>query len=188
MEQKERLTEYRNQVIEAIAQTMDLYGATTSSGRLYGILFFEDHPLTLDEMKERMGMSKSSMSYAVRALEKSKMVERISADHSRKDQFQAESNFFDAFRNFFIDKLQFEIDVMTTAIQDVIPKLKEMILDWELDEDIRRLALQDLKKLHHAEEYYDWLQQFVEQLQSGEVFHYFKEKPKIRTGKQNQMP
>ncbi|RKJ09184.1 transcriptional regulator, partial [Butyricicoccus sp. 1XD8-22] len=34
--------ELRAQVIEAIAKTMDLYGANHSFGKLYGIMFFEE--------------------------------------------------------------------------------------------------------------------------------------------------
>ncbi|MFD1904113.1 hypothetical protein ACFSQ7_08640 [Paenibacillus rhizoplanae] len=45
-------------MIDAIAQTMDLYGANYSFGQLYGVMFFEDKPMTLEEMKQVMNMSK----------------------------------------------------------------------------------------------------------------------------------
>ena len=64
--------ELRVKVIDAIAQTMDLYGVNYSFGQLYGIMFFEDKPMTLEDMQTHMNMSKSNMSYAVRALMASK--------------------------------------------------------------------------------------------------------------------
>jgi DNA-binding transcriptional regulator GbsR (MarR family) len=56
---------------------MDLYGAAPSVGALYGIMFFEDRPMTLEEMKEMMGMSKRNMSYAARALLESKIIVKL---------------------------------------------------------------------------------------------------------------
>lgn len=69
--------ELREKVIDAIAQTMDLYGVNYSFGKLYGIMFFEEKPLTLEEMKGYMNMSKSNMSYAVRSLVDSGMVTQL---------------------------------------------------------------------------------------------------------------
>ncbi|WP_274361729.1 GbsR/MarR family transcriptional regulator [Paenibacillus thermotolerans] len=160
----------REKLIDAIAETMDLYGVTNSAGKLYGILFFEDTPMTLEDMKEVMGMSKSNMSYAVRALLDTNMVYKLEEKRERKDQYQAEVNFFTAFQNFFAAKLQREINVMTSAIAETAPDLKELILHVDTPEDVRRKALKDLHKLVHAEQYYQWLQTFVDRIKEGKVF------------------
>ncbi|MBD2870536.1 GbsR/MarR family transcriptional regulator [Paenibacillus arenilitoris] len=162
--------ELRAKVIDAIAQTMDLYGVNYSFGQLYGIMFFEDKPLTLEEMKTSMCMSKSNMSYAVRSLVESKMVTKLNEKEERKDLYVAETDFFKAFQSFFTTKLQREIDVMREAIDAVIPELSETILKLDTPEEERRLCLEDLHKLKHAVGYYEWLQQFVLDLQSGKYF------------------
>ncbi|MFD0695043.1 GbsR/MarR family transcriptional regulator [Paenibacillus sp. GCM10027628] len=160
----------KEKVIEAIALTMDLYGITPSVAKLYGIMLFEDRPMTQEEMKDMMGMSKSNMSYAVRALMDSKMIIKLTNKQERKDLYQAESNFFTAFQNFFSTKLQREIDVMGSAIDEVSPELKELILDIDTPEVVRQQALKDYHKLAHATQYYAWLQTFVEQIKEGKVF------------------
>ncbi|MBW5448766.1 transcriptional regulator [Cohnella sp. CFH 77786] len=170
MNPSSRREELRFKVIDAIAQTMDLYGANYSFGQLYGIMFFEDKPMTLEEMQSRMNMSKSNMSYAVRSLMDSKMVAKLPEKEERKDLYAAETDFFQAFRNFFTTKLQREIDVMRGAIDAVIPELSAAILDRDTPEEERRLCLEDLHKLKHAVGYYDWLQQFVNDLQAGVYF------------------
>ncbi|WP_152397055.1 GbsR/MarR family transcriptional regulator [Paenibacillus guangzhouensis] len=159
----------RTQVIEAIAKTMDLYGATYSSGQLYGIMFFEDRPMTLDEMKTKMNMSKSNMSYAVRSLIESQMVKKLEEKLERKELFAAEVDFFQAFQHFFTHKLQREVDVMTSVIEQALPALRE-ILQGDVSGEEKRLTEQDLHKLEHAEAYYTWLQQFVDRLRSGAMF------------------
>ena len=162
--------EVRLKVIDAIAQTMDLYGVNYSFGQLYGIMFFEDRPMTLEEMRTRMNMSKSNMSYAVRSLIESKMVTKLSEKDERKDLYAAETDFFKAFQAFFATKLQREIDVMRKAIDESLPELTESILARDTPEKERNLSLDDLHKLKHAAGYYEWLQRFVHGLQEGVLF------------------
>lgn len=165
-----RREELRAQVIDAIAETMDLYGVNYTFGQLYGIMFFEDRPMTLEEMQQSMNMSKSNMSYAVRALTESQMVRKLKEKDERKDQYVAETDFFKTFQSFFVAKLQREIDVMTAAVQAAIPVLSELILNLETTEEERQLCLVDLAKLKHAVQYYEWLQQFVNDLCGGSYF------------------
>ncbi|MBN2982452.1 MULTISPECIES: GbsR/MarR family transcriptional regulator [Cohnella] len=165
-----RREELRFKVIDAIAQTMDLYGANYSFGQLYGIMFFEDRPMTLEEMQERMNMSKSNMSYAVRSLLGSQMVVKLKEKDERKDLYRAETDFFQTFRNFFAAKLQREIDIMREAVEASVPELSEAILDLGTPEEERKLCLEDLHKLRHAAQYYDWLQSFVDNLKAGVFF------------------
>ena len=160
--------ELRAQVIEAIAQTMDLYGANHSFGKLYGIMFFEDKPMTLEDMKDYMNMSKSNMSYAIRSLMDSRMVTKLEEKKERKDQYVAETDFFQTFRVFFTLKLQREIDIMLGAINQVIPELSEIALAEGTPDAERQECLRDLHKLRHGVSYYTWLQNFVNRLRDGD--------------------
>ncbi|MFB9277043.1 GbsR/MarR family transcriptional regulator [Cohnella cellulosilytica] len=176
--------EVRLKVIDAIAQTMDLYGVNYSFGQLYGIMFFEDRPMTLEEMRTRMNMSKSNMSYAVRSLIESKMVTKLSEKDERKDLYAAETDFFKAFQAFFAAKLQREIDVMRQAIDESLPELTESILARDTPEEERNLGLDDLHKLKHAAGYYEWLQLFVDDIRDGLFFSESRDpaaKPASRT-------
>jgi len=157
-------------MIDAIAQTMDLYGSNYSFGQLYGIMLFEDRPMTLEEMKNIMNMSKSNMSYGVRSLISSKMVTKLDEKRERKDLYAAETDFFQAFKNFFTLKLQREIDVMMETLEAVIPEFEEFTKASNTSEEDREHCLKDLSKLQHAVQYYNWLQQFVDELQKGDFF------------------
>lgn len=162
--------ELREKMIESIASTMDLYGVNHSFGQLYGIMYFEDRPMTLEEMKDFMNMSKSNMSYAVRSLTESQMIYKLDEKKDRKDQYVAETDFFRTFRNFFGAKLQREVDVMLSSIREVSPDLSEIVLSPDTLPDEREHALRDLHKLRHAEQYYVWLQGFVDRLREGDEF------------------
>lgn len=169
-QQRSKRDQLRANVIEAIAETMDLYGVNHTFGQLYGIMFFEDRPMTLEEMQESMGMSKSNMSYAIRSLLNTQMVTKLKEKEDRKDLYRAETNFFHTFQTFFASKLQREIDVMKEAIEAVIPAYTDVIINLDTTDEERKLCLEDLHKLKEALRYYAWLQQFVEQLKQGEFY------------------
>ncbi|WP_397338524.1 GbsR/MarR family transcriptional regulator [Paenibacillus amylolyticus] len=162
--------ELREKVIDAIANTMDLYGVNHTFGKLYGVMYFEDRPMTLEEMKTSMNMSKSNMSYAVRSLTESQMIYKLEEKKDRQDQYLAETDFYRTFQNFFGSKLQREVDVMLEGIRAVIPDLSAIILSEHTLPEDRNEALRDLHKLQHAEQYYIWLQGFVNQLQEGSFY------------------
>ncbi|MGG1878860.1 transcriptional regulator [Paenibacillus cisolokensis] len=167
---EEQYEQAKHEVIEAIAQTMDLYGVNHTFGTLYGVMYFEEKEMTLEEMQQKMNMSKSNMSYAIRSLLSSQMVTKLDKKQVRKDQYIAETDFFKVFQNFFGNKLQREIDVMSLAIDEAIGAWSSIILSPEASEELRSLCLQDMFKLQEAKAYYEWLQRFVNHLQDGTLF------------------
>lgn len=67
-------------------------------------------------------------------------------------------------------KLQREIDVMRQALDVVIPELEGLVHAVDTPEEERQFCLKDLEKLEHAVQYYDWLQQFVDELGEENYF------------------
>ncbi|MDQ0270836.1 choline uptake/conversion transcriptional regulator CudC [Cytobacillus purgationiresistens] len=170
MNEQEKLDRARERVIETISQNMNLYGITPSIGRLYGLLYFKDHPMTLDEMKEELGMSKTSMSTSVRSLQEMKMVEKVWKKGSRKDQYQAEEDWHQTFVDLFTTKWRPSISINIIAIEKSIFEMERILEAKEVTEEIKAAASDDIKKLHNALQYYDWLNRLVDSFESGEIF------------------
>lgn len=84
-----QLDEAKDIVINAIGETMDLYGINRSVGNLFGTMLFEDS-MTLDEMREQLQMSKPSMSAGVKRLQEFDIVKQQFTRGSRKQHFIAE--------------------------------------------------------------------------------------------------
>ena len=167
-----QLDEAKDIVINAIGETMDLYGINRSVGNLFGTMLFEDS-MTLDEMREQLQMSKPSMSSGVKKLQEYDIVKQQFTRGSRKQHFIAEKDFFNFFRNFFTRKWEREINTNMEAIKDA-EKIINPLLDKEnLDEEAREDALNVKAQLNHSKIYYEWLEQLSESLESGEIFKYF---------------
>jgi len=63
-------------------------------GRIFAVLFLEDHPLSLDDIAESLQLSKSNISINIRGLVEWHLVRRVSVPNSRKDHYEAASDFW----------------------------------------------------------------------------------------------
>jgi DNA-binding transcriptional regulator GbsR (MarR family) len=63
-------------------------------GRIFAVLFLEDHPLSLDQIAEALQLSKSNISINIRGLVEWHLVRRVSVPSSRKDHYEAASDFW----------------------------------------------------------------------------------------------
>jgi DNA-binding transcriptional regulator GbsR (MarR family) len=63
-------------------------------GRIFAVLFLQDHPLSLDEIAEALQLSKSNISINIRGLVDWHLVRHVSVPNSRKDHYEAASDFW----------------------------------------------------------------------------------------------
>ncbi|MBS4220562.1 GbsR/MarR family transcriptional regulator [Bacillus sp. FJAT-49711] len=178
MKDKEQLEKARERIIETIAQNIDLYGVTPSAGRLYGMMYFYNKPITLDEMKEELGMSKTSMSTSVRSLSDLKMVERVWKKGVRKDLYQVQEDWYQSFIDLFSTKWKSAISMHTHAIKKSLTEMNHLISDEDTSEEIKELAKIDVEKLKYIQDYYEWLDQVVEAFESHDIFTLVPKKDK----------
>lgn len=171
MSELEKLDKARERVIETVSQNMNLYGIAPSIGRLYGMLYFKNTPMTLDEMKEELGMSKTSMSTSVRSLLELKMVEKVWKKGSRKDQYRAEEDWHQTFVDLFTTKWRPSISMNIGAIEKSIKEMEQIITEKTADAEVLNAAKADIDKLYEALAYYDWLGRLVDSFESGEIFN-----------------
>lgn len=176
-EQKEinELKKARDRFINEIANNIHLYDITQSVGRLYGTVFFSDDPMTLDEMSDELGMSKTSMSTGIRSLLDANMVERVWEKGIRKDLYKAEDDWYKSFSNVFITRWRSATEKNRVAIQDTKDLLKTLYRKSNM-EKTKTLINADLKKLNGAEAYYDWLDDVITLFESGNIYNIIPKK------------
>jgi DNA-binding transcriptional regulator GbsR (MarR family) len=175
-----KIEKAENAVIQSIAETMDLYGVTPSIGRLYATMYFKHDPMTLDNMKDDLGMSKPSMSTAVRKLQDINIVQKVWQKGSRKDLFLAEKNFFHYFSHFFGNKWKREAKLNLSAIDNAERLLKQVMDNDSLTDDLKQRAEQNYRQLEEYRKYCYWLERLVRSIESGEIFEFLPiDDPKI---------
>ena len=161
----------RERVIETISQNMHLYGVTPSIGRLYGILFFNDQPMTLDNMKEELLMSKTSMSTSVRTLTDLNMVEKVWRKGERKDLYAAKRDWYEIFIDYFSNEWRKVIQLNVTAINESIRDLDRILGgDPPPSAEQQEKIQTDKEKLLYMKDYYNWLNRLFDFFESEEIF------------------
>ncbi|WP_010529860.1 transcriptional regulator [Lentibacillus jeotgali] len=173
--EEEKYEETIEQFIQVIAKNMSLYGITSSIGRLYGVLYFSDTPMTLDDMRDALEMSKTSMSTGVRALSDMKMVESTFKRGIRKDLYKSEEDWYKSFTSLFANRWKHHTETNIEEADEAIfelRKIKENTTDQQLKNKIDR----DIERLRYAQDYYNWLMQFIYVVESGKIFDYIPKK------------
>ncbi len=172
---EELMERSRERVIETISQNMHLYGVTPSIGRLYGILFFNDNPMTLDDMKEELQMSKTSMSTSVRTLTDLNMVEKVWRKGERKDLYAPKRDWYEIFIEYFSHEWRKVIHLNVIAINDSLKELDHLLNgEQPLSEEQEAMILKDKEKLIYTKEYYNWLTRLFDFFESEEIFNAVK--------------
>lgn len=157
----EDLEAAREEVIEAMARSFEVYGAKRSYGRLYGILYFADEPVSLDELVAESGYAKSTVSTAMSTLERFHLVKRRSlSGEGKKAFFEAEGDFWYVFQQFLEQQVRREIRVMSRALQAA-----ELVLEDFDDEQ----AEADLEKVRELQEIYEQSERLIDVLTSDRL-------------------
>lgn len=169
---KEQLDQAREQVVESIAQNIHLFGVTPSIGRLYGMMLFHRDPLTLDEMKEELGMSKTSMSTSVRTLSDLKMVEKIWKKGVRKDLYKVKEDWYQNFVDLFSTKWRPAVSMNSQTIKSSLNDLEKLQTAHDVSDDVKQLAAEDILKLQDMLDYYEWLNRLIDAFESHEIFNF----------------
>ncbi len=79
--------------IDAGGNTTHSFGLGRLLGRLFALLYLSPEPLCLEQISERLRISKASASIAVRQLASCKAVQKIESEGDRRDFYEVELNF-----------------------------------------------------------------------------------------------
>lgn len=174
-----KLEHIRKEVIQTIGENIDLYGIAPSIGRLYGTMYFHNQPMTLDEMRDALGMSKTSMSTGIRSLLSTKMVQKTWEKGVRKDLYTVEEDWYKTFSDLFSTKWGRGIEINIGVIKKSKEELNQLLIQTS-NEELRATIEQDMDKLQHAIEYYEWLTLLINSFETGEIFNFIP-KPSHKT-------
>ncbi|MBD7909275.1 GbsR/MarR family transcriptional regulator [Sporosarcina gallistercoris] len=166
----EKLEKSRKRITESIAQNIHLYGLPPSAGRQFGMMFFENRPLTLDDMSAELGMSKTSMSTSIRSLSEAKLVDRVWERGVRKDLYEVKDDWYQIFVDMFTVKWRRAVSLHTAAIRKSLAELKELKKADDITDELLALIETDIEKLLYIREYYDWLDRLIDAFEDQKIF------------------
>jgi DNA-binding transcriptional regulator GbsR (MarR family) len=94
-------------------------------GQIYALLFLSDEPLSLDEISEKLAVSKSNVSINIRLLEEYGLVRKVWVKGSRKDYYDAERVYPRKVLRDFLEGIQATMTDAITTIERTKAKVAE---------------------------------------------------------------
>ncbi|ATH93229.1 MarR family transcriptional regulator [Bacillus glycinifermentans] len=174
MEEKalQTVEQAKEHFIEKIAENMNTYGISSTVGRVLGIIYMNRKPLTLNELSDATGMSKTRMSQVVREMLDLNIAEKVFEKGVRKDLYDVEQDYYQTFISLFTanwSKVVKKNRMIGKKIRkELLDALEEDSLSPETEEKINDLLEETKKWL----DYCQWLDNLIDFLESEDIFKY----------------
>ncbi|MRH44127.1 transcriptional regulator [Aquibacillus halophilus] len=120
-----QLVEINNLIITEFSKTVEIFDLPPVEARLFSILYLENTPMTLDQMSEALGKSKTSISTGIRNLLESNLVQRVWIKGVRKDLYTANENLYNKFMNSFLHKRIDTVNRQKDLLKQIESRLEE---------------------------------------------------------------
>lgn len=148
-------------LIDRIAENMHTFGMPSTVGRILGIIYMNRKPMTLNELSEETGMSKTRMSQVVREMLDVNIAEKVFEKGVRKDLYDVEQDYYQTFITLFSanwSKVVSKNKMMHKKLNRELLTALEGDLSPEAEVKINEL----LKELKEWLDYYNWISRLIE--------------------------
>jgi DNA-binding transcriptional regulator GbsR (MarR family) len=117
----------REDVIESMERSAEVYGLSRSAGRVYVVLYFSTDPLSIPELVEETGYAKSTISNVTRKLTRIGLVQRRSSSGGgRRVRFAPETDLWFVVRDVFRQYLAREMTSAQRSLDRALDRLEQI--------------------------------------------------------------
>jgi DNA-binding transcriptional regulator GbsR (MarR family) len=98
---------------------------TQLQGRIFALLYFQQHPMSLEDIADELEQSKSNVSIHIRGLIDWHLVRRIPVGGSRKDHYEAATDFWRVMQEIMERRFRWNLRQVLAAVAETERTLKE---------------------------------------------------------------
>lgn len=113
----------QDEFLTTIGNLSNTFGLNGFVATLYGFLYLNIRPYSLDELTGTLSVSKGNVSINIRLLEKLGIVKKVWVKGSRKDYYQAEPDI----KKVFFNKVKLGVQKRISEISDMLEKSDRII-------------------------------------------------------------
>ena len=137
--------------IEGIGHLASTVGLSRVIGQLYAMLFLSNEPLCLDDMAERLKISKGNASVNIRELEKLGVVRKVWVKGSRKDFYEAALDLEKLIKTGIVAAAKRRMDMILETVvetENLVKKAKGIGKEEKKTAELYLKRLQSVKEIH----------------------------------------
>jgi HTH-type transcriptional regulator, glycine betaine synthesis regulator len=122
-----QLQNVHDSMLDGLGQLADYFGFSKVMGQLYGSLLLSSKPLSLDDMMERLDISKASVSMNMRSLEHMGMVRQVwvRGGSGRRKYYEAETDFWKIISNLLSGREMRDVERAINIMEQHSEKLSQ---------------------------------------------------------------
>ena len=139
-------------IMEGLGQLAGYFGFTKVMGQLFGALMLSPDPLSLDDLMERLGISKASVSTNMRTLEHMGIVREVWVKDDRRKYYRAESDFWRILTNILSSRELRDVNQALRVLDENGAQLQGAIPG--MGEEERRLAEFYIERLDQLQDFF----------------------------------
>jgi DNA-binding transcriptional regulator GbsR (MarR family) len=152
------LQEVNTSIMDGLGQLAGYFGFSKVMGQLFGALMLSPDPLSLDDLVERLSISKASVSTNMRTLEHMGIVREVWVKDDRRKFYRAEGDFWRILSNILSSRELRDVNQALRVLQDNAAHLEQTMPD--MDAENRRLASHYIERLAQLQDFFQ-LAQFL---------------------------
>lgn len=128
----------QDRIIETIGNMCSKFGLNNFMAQLYIVLYMSDKPLSLDDLVQRLKVSKGNVSINIRELERWSAVRKVWVRGSRKDFYEAELGI----KKILVERIKASSEKHMSEISRMLAEFNESIKSSyeEMTEEERNIA------------------------------------------------
>jgi DNA-binding transcriptional regulator GbsR (MarR family) len=120
------VTEMEAEVISLFVQLSRVLGQPRSFAEIYGLLFISGRPLAMDDLIERLHLSKGSASQGLKFLRNAGAIRMVYAPGDRRAHYEAVAELRNLVARFLRDYVVPELDASEARLQHIAGMVKQM--------------------------------------------------------------
>ncbi|PJF40525.1 MAG: ArsR family transcriptional regulator [Chloroflexi bacterium] len=140
----------QDSMLDGLGQLSAYFGFNKVMGQLYGALLLSPGPMSLDDLMERLNISKANVSMNMRTLEHMGMVRQvwIRGRGDRRKYYEAETDFGQIIANILSGREMRDVDRALAIMKDNVEQLQETMPKMsEADSELAKLYVERIQQI-----------------------------------------
>ena len=130
----EKIREAQDKFVDGISRVSELMGFSDAMGRIYGLLYMSALPLSLDDICERLGLTKGTVSLYLKQLEERDIIRRVKVRNSRKKFYELRPDFDKVIHGIFRERLKKKMEIIQSTLDETIELVEEIFPELDANE------------------------------------------------------
>jgi len=114
-----------NRFLDSWGSMGTMWGINRSVARVHGLLIITDRPWTIDEISERLGISRSNVSTSLKELRSWNVVRKTVQHNDRKEYFECEPDVWKMLFNIMKERKRREFDPLLENVASTVKAAEE---------------------------------------------------------------